>query len=177
MLPEFAHWNVGMLEVFHYIGRKHIACGRFVCYGQPVLSAQFRHTLVKTVHHQFVYGSAPVAQETRCGFGGVYDIPHKSRQPRAQVIASHLPELRFHVFCPCLCFAFPTVQQHAVQQSCQRTSFQTPYVSVKVFLCSFGVKLVALPSRGLWRSRGIFHAAVHMPYAQDGPFSFGSVPT
>ena len=62
-MPEFTHREIGMLEIFHDVGREYIASCRFIDYGQSLLMTQFGHAAIELVGEQISYNRTPVAEE------------------------------------------------------------------------------------------------------------------
>ena len=73
-VPEFAHGNIGIFEIFQYVCRKYVTCGSLVHDGKPFLASKLGHSLVEASGIQRVDGRAPVAQEARGCLGAVDDI-------------------------------------------------------------------------------------------------------
>ena len=173
-MPEFAHREVRMLEVFHDVGIEHIAGSCFVHYGQSVFVSQFSHTAVELVRKKVVDHSSPVQQEARSSFRTVDDISHQSRQPGTEVITSTFAKFAFHLLCPGLRITFPAVEQHTIQHTAlEGTVCQMTDVAGKVSFRSFGRKFVAFPTCSCRRSRIVLSAFVYMAETEDGPSFIG----
>ena len=99
-MPEFAHREIRMLEVFHDVGIEDIAGCCFVYYGQTIFVPQFRHSLIEFIGKQIVDDSSPVEQETGSRFWTVDDITHQRWKPGTKVITCPFAKFAFHLLSP-----------------------------------------------------------------------------
>ena len=165
-MPEFAHRHVGMFVELKDIAGDHVAHGGFVADRKPSGATEFCHASEKMANCQIVDGGTPVAQEKLGSLGVGHDVARQRGQPPPQRIAAELPELRFHVAGPCLPAAFPTVEQHAFEQTLvERPAIgcQASDVAGEMRLGTSGGEFVAFPSGGLGRGWAVAAARIHMP--------------
>ena len=176
-LPELSHRHIGPLVILHGATREDVSCGGLVLYGHAVAVCILRHSTVEIVHKQAVLCPTEIIEELRRLLQVIYHIAKQSRYPHLQFISCLLEESLGHAPRPCLGIAFPTVHQHVVQQSLERSSLQTSHITVILIVHQLRVKLVDLPACGLGRSRSVAPSCIDVPNAEYGPFPFGDSPS
>ena len=116
-LPELAHRDVRIFVIFEDVRRENIAGGGFVRDRQALFPGPSRHVAEEVFGEEVADDPPPVVQKARGLFRGVDHVTEQGRDPFSQAVARAFDEFFFHFRRPCLGFAFPTVEQHAVEQS------------------------------------------------------------